>query len=56
MAGLEARLADPDTYRADPAGEEAARLSGELEQARSAVERLMSRWAELETKREAGDS
>jgi ATP-binding cassette subfamily F protein uup len=48
-AGLEAALADPETYRKDGAG--VARLRAELDAAAADVERLYARWQELEALR-----
>jgi ATP-binding cassette subfamily F protein uup len=48
-ATLEATLADPETYRKDGAG--VARLRAELDAASADVERLYSRWQELEALR-----
>jgi ABC transport system ATP-binding/permease protein len=49
VATLAARLSDPATYTAG--GKDIAELQGALEAAKSDVDRLMSRWEELENKR-----
>ena len=62
VAGLEAALADPATYQGDgqqdgrSVADSVARLSAELDAARAEAEQLMTRWEELETKREADES
>jgi len=48
VATLEARLADPATYR--DGGREVATLDAELRVARAEAARLLERWEELETK------
>ena len=49
VAQLGQTLADPKTYAAG--GKEIARVTAELEQAKTAVEKLTLRWEELELKR-----
>jgi ATP-binding cassette subfamily F protein uup len=53
IARLEARLADPATYRSEAGGGEIAALKQALEQARQRTEGLTGRWEELETRRDA---
>jgi len=52
VATIEARLADPSTYRG--ATSEIAALTAQLEPARAEVEALVARWEELEQRRELG--
>ncbi len=51
-AALEAALSDPATYQRD--GSAVASMRAELEQVTAEVERLYSRWQELEAVRTGG--
>ncbi|HVY44510.1 MAG TPA: ABC transporter C-terminal domain-containing protein [Minicystis sp.] len=50
VAALEARLSDPALYAA---GGDGRALTTELDDKRAVAARLLARWEELETKREA---
>ena len=52
VADLEAKLADPALYATR--GSEVAGLSTELDKRKAEASKLLARWEELETKREAG--
>ena len=52
ITGLEARLADPATYKGEDRSGEIAALNAALAEARAQAAALTERWEELESRRE----